>query len=422
MTHPRELLELRLFDAAQAGSADVIRELVKLGANVNVARNVDGDTPLHIVCRSGNLDCVRALIEAGADPERTNIRGEMPLSLVCKHGHLPIADYLCDTVGYNVMHGLKRGPLPSAIFAARSQAATSFGSISPTTAASALPPSRLPTLKASHHRDFTKSESQNSVSSSHTIGGALETGAPTTFASDTRSNFSSITCLISTLRGRIAASMFVAEVDVVLRLPAMMVLAWACYEGHAILVRELIANNNSLKSALLKRDDSTFAPLAAASQRGHVKVVRELISAGCDVDKHDSMHRTAMWYACNEGHLPVVKLLGALSCSIRVAEDGSSPLHKACSCGHSDVVYHLLRTLYPHSPDIADSRQRTPLWWASRGGHVSTILALCSTSPCRCLYAASRLCDRKSTSFKHVHTHSAWDATHALGLTVLCSG
>ena len=61
--------------AAANGTADILRELVKHGANVNeLSRGMDNMTPLIIACQKENEDAVRVLIECGANVSHTRHR------------------------------------------------------------------------------------------------------------------------------------------------------------------------------------------------------------------------------------------------------------------------------------------------------------------------------------------------------------
>lgn len=63
-----------LGQAAAAGATDIMRVLLKHGANVN-ARQVCGQTPLYCAASSGHLDAVRLLVNAGADIEAKTMYG-----------------------------------------------------------------------------------------------------------------------------------------------------------------------------------------------------------------------------------------------------------------------------------------------------------------------------------------------------------
>ncbi|USE36557.1 ankyrin repeat domain-containing protein [Endozoicomonas sp. SCSIO W0465] len=75
-----------------------LRDVIFTGADVNAARTTDGETPLHIATRSGNVECLKILMANGGDvnaPLTTN--GETPLHIAASIGDV---DCLRTLVGY----------------------------------------------------------------------------------------------------------------------------------------------------------------------------------------------------------------------------------------------------------------------------------------------------------------------------------
>jgi len=67
---------LSLPKAAYDGNADVVRQLIEAGADVNYRQRHDTPTPIHWAAKQGHADVVRLLIEAGADVSAEETAGE----------------------------------------------------------------------------------------------------------------------------------------------------------------------------------------------------------------------------------------------------------------------------------------------------------------------------------------------------------
>lgn len=79
---------------SQLTSMDVVRLLVKSGANVNVQPKNGRQTPLQIACYAGNLNLVTLLAVNGADLNLTNpITGESPFFISVQRGFASVIKY-----------------------------------------------------------------------------------------------------------------------------------------------------------------------------------------------------------------------------------------------------------------------------------------------------------------------------------------
>jgi hypothetical protein len=58
---------LVLFHAASEGRTDIIKAVAEKGTPISHARTEDGATALHVACRAGRIDCVRALLNLKCD-------------------------------------------------------------------------------------------------------------------------------------------------------------------------------------------------------------------------------------------------------------------------------------------------------------------------------------------------------------------
>ena len=76
--------------AAIKGHSKIVAMLVTKGANVNEP-SPDGDTPLILAVRSGDVDTVQALIRAGADPLLSNFKAQNAIETAQSEGRRSLA-------------------------------------------------------------------------------------------------------------------------------------------------------------------------------------------------------------------------------------------------------------------------------------------------------------------------------------------
>jgi ankyrin repeat protein len=73
-----------------SGDIENVRMLLKAGADPN-AENVYRETPLTFAAATGELASVKMLLQAGADPSITTAGGETPAQVASRFGHADIA-------------------------------------------------------------------------------------------------------------------------------------------------------------------------------------------------------------------------------------------------------------------------------------------------------------------------------------------
>ena len=81
--------------AAYFGHRTVVEFLLKNGADVHAAaRNAQKVTALHAAASRGDLEIVRMLLQAGADPNARQEGGFVPLHSAAQNGNVPVAELL----------------------------------------------------------------------------------------------------------------------------------------------------------------------------------------------------------------------------------------------------------------------------------------------------------------------------------------
>jgi ankyrin repeat protein len=83
----------RLWEAVRAGSVARVRNALKAGADVNNEEDEDGHIPLMEAASGGNLDVVKILLAAGADPNRW-AQGSNPLERAATAGNRDVYEFL----------------------------------------------------------------------------------------------------------------------------------------------------------------------------------------------------------------------------------------------------------------------------------------------------------------------------------------
>jgi ankyrin len=89
----RKTFLITYIDAAGNNRVNVLQLLLKKGAKLaGVASN--GDQPLHVAARYGFVDCVRALLGAGADKKNLQHGGKSALDYAVEYGHADVMELL----------------------------------------------------------------------------------------------------------------------------------------------------------------------------------------------------------------------------------------------------------------------------------------------------------------------------------------
>jgi uncharacterized protein len=138
----------------------------------------------------------------------------------------------------------------------------------------------------------------------------------------------------------------------------------------------LLDHGADINAKSIQDGSSRFTCLMHAVASDKLPVVQLLLSKGASVDAAVSGYGTALFLACNLGHLAIAKaLLAAGACA-----KTELPLHAAMLCVQGpDAKLELVRLLVQHGADVneADTEGLTPLMLCVREGagcHAASVL------------------------------------------------
>jgi ankyrin repeat protein len=125
----------------------------------------------------------------------------------------------------------------------------------------------------------------------------------------------------------------------------------------------------------LEKERSGWTPLHVAVRACDVGKVRQLLSAGCNVEDEDRIGRTALHIAAHtNGTSVIVEALldrGANVNASALLRKSVTPLHVAALCGNADVAALLLRR--GAKANATDKNGFTPLHNAASEGHAQLV-------------------------------------------------
>jgi ankyrin repeat protein len=125
------------------------------------------------------------------------------------------------------------------------------------------------------------------------------------------------------------------------RLDASLLAASA--RGYITIVRDLLAQGARPDVFRFRHYSDEYTALHLASKLGHTEILRLLIEGGASVDYNvKPSHKTALYEASGSGHVDVVKVLLTHEADPDIHSDGRSPLRAAVSQGHTAVAQALI--------------------------------------------------------------------------------
>ncbi|KAF1322636.1 Serine/threonine protein kinase, partial [Globisporangium splendens] len=346
-----------LMIASQNGHVEVLIELLKNGASVDMANN-DGWTSLMIASFNGHVEVLIELLKNGASVDMANNNGWTSLYIASKKGHVEVLIEL-----------LKNG---ASVDMANNDGWTSLMIASFNGHVEVL----IELLKNGASVDMAKNDGATSLMIASQNGHVevlielLKEGASVDMAKNDgwtslmiASENGHVEVLIELLKN--GASVDMAGND------GWTSLMIASFNGHVEVLIELLKNGASVDMA----NNDGWTSLMIASQNGHVEVLIELLKNGASVDMANNNGWTSLMIASFNGHVEVLIELLKNGASVDMADnDGATSLMIASQNGHVEVLSELLKE--GASVDMANNNGWTSLMIASFNGHVEVLIEL----------------------------------------------
>ncbi|KAG5800751.1 hypothetical protein H9Q69_000310 [Fusarium xylarioides] len=324
-----------LFVASRSGHEDIVICLLKAGADVD--QLVSGTSALQIAAEGGHDQCVKLLIAANADVDEQN--EGTPLYRATSKGYLSIIQQLL-LAGADVNSQEKRGdkleeaPLHAAASSGRvgvvecllgaGADVNGYGGVKKTPIAAAAISGCVPVvnllldeLKASGKKKFGPALGYSvQQGNAEIVDMLLEAGASPNGDPEETLEYGSLN-------------------------PPLIIAAEA---GNESLVTRLIGSSANVNQ-YFGEYGACFTPLYAASAKGHLTIMRELLKAGAAVDDIGGYLGTPYIVAVSEGHLEAVTLLLEKGAGLHARDEVNDypALVVALDNEHPDIADHLIK-------------------------------------------------------------------------------
>ncbi|XP_036904575.1 kinase D-interacting substrate of 220 kDa isoform X4 [Sturnira hondurensis] len=337
-----------LMIAAEQGSLEMVKELIKNGANCNL-EDLDNWTALISASKEGHVHIVEELLRCGADLEHRDMGGWTALMWACYKGRTEVVELL-----------LSHGANPSV---------TGLYSVYPIIWAAGRGHADIVHLLL---RNGAKVNCSDKYGTTPLVWAArkghlecvrhlLASGADVD-----QEGANSMTALIVAVKGGYTQSVK----EILKRSPnvnltdkdgntALMI---ASKEGHTEIVQDLLDAGTYVNMP----DRSGDTVLIGAVRGGHVEIVRALLQKYADIDIRGQDNKTALYWAVEKGNATMVRDILQCNPDTEICtKDGETPLIKATKMRSIEVVELLLDKGAKVS--AVDKKGDTPLHIAIRG-------------------------------------------------------
>ncbi|XP_045700643.1 kinase D-interacting substrate of 220 kDa isoform X4 [Phyllostomus hastatus] len=338
-----------LMIAAEQGSLEIVKELIKNGANCNL-EDLDNWTALISASKEGHVHVVEELLRCGADVEHRDMGGWTALMWACYKGRTEVVELLLSHGANPSVTGLQYSVYPIIWAAGRGHADIVH-----------LLLQNGAKVNCSDKYGTTPLVWAARKGHLECVRHLLASGADVD-----QEGANSMTALIVAVKGGYTQSVK----EILKRSPnvnltdkdgntALMI---ASKEGHTEIVQDLLDAGTYVNMP----DRSGDTVLIGAVRGGHVEIVRALLQKYADIDIRGQDNKTALYWAVEKGNATMVRDILQCSPDTEICtKDGETPLIKATKMRNIEVVELLLDKGAKVS--AVDKKGDTPLHIAIRG-------------------------------------------------------
>ncbi|XP_041668150.1 kinase D-interacting substrate of 220 kDa B isoform X2 [Cheilinus undulatus] len=337
-----------LMVASEQGSLEIVQELIRRGANVNLD-DVDCWTALISAAKEGHIEVVRELLENNANLEHRDMGGWTALMWAAYKGRTDVAQLL-----------LEKGANPNI---------TGQYSVYPIIWAAGRGHAEIVHLLLQHGAKVNCSDKYGTTPliwaarKGHfdSVMHLLANGADVD-----QEGANSMTALIVAVKGgytEVVKQLLKRNPNVNMTdKDGNTALAIAAKEGHTEIVQDLLDAGTYVNIT----DRSGETMLIGAVRGGHVEIVRALLNKYADIDVRGQDGKTALYWAVEKGNATMVRdILQCNPDTESCTKEGETPLIKATKMRNIDIVELLLDKGAKVS--ALDKKGDTPLHIAIRG-------------------------------------------------------
>ena len=319
---------------------EVITRLLNAGTDVNYLRK-DGMTSLIAAVAKGNISIVTQLLKQGCDVNlvpllETNQYGDSALHVASIKGNLDMINLLLNNgVDVNVTSFGGRTPLMKACFYGNLEVAKELVAMGADVNQGDY--QRMSAFLYSCSRGH-KGISQYLLDNSADINAQNWKGETGLIISAQESHYGVMKLLLSTKCDVNIATEPVLQITN--DMPSgSTALHFASHDGHVKMTRDLIRHGANINL----QNDALLTPLHYSCSEGHNKITIILLTSDCEVDPQNDAGETALFKAVQGKYTNIVELLLKYKANPNISTDSEdTPLLKAISMNSPDLVKLLI--------------------------------------------------------------------------------